>query len=232
MVDPNLINLLPHYFRKIKDFIALMETEDIELGQLEDSMQQVYDNFFIQTSDSDTIRYHEKLLGIITNPDETLEFRRLRVLNRYNNRTPLTIVALKDKLNLIIGIGKWELNVDYANYVIHIKINAGEFGIMDEMTNMLVYTIPAHIEPDVLQELHVDGIVNTCVAAAFNPAMRYFLTQDINEKYRPTINSKAASAMNPMMRYMLTQDIKTKYQPDAKTKVGGVVNSGTTYRLV
>ena len=129
MDNPNLISLLPHYFRKVKDFIALMETENIELGQLEGSMQQVYDNLFIQTADSDTIRYHEKLLGIITNPDETLEFRRLRVLNRYNNRTPLTIVALKEKLNLIIGVGKWELTVDYPNYLIHIKISAGDFGL-------------------------------------------------------------------------------------------------------
>jgi len=52
MDNPNLISLLPHYFRKVKDFIALMETENIELGQLEGSMQQVYDNFFIQTADA------------------------------------------------------------------------------------------------------------------------------------------------------------------------------------
>lgn len=232
MADPNLISLLPDFFKKIKDFIALMQTEDIEFGQLELNMQDVYNNFFIQLADADTIAYHEHLLGINPIAGETLEFRRTRVLNRYNNRTPLTLVALKEKLNLIIGVGKWELTVDHTNYEIHIKINSGDFGIMDEMTNMLVYMIPAHIDPDVQQELHVDGVANTYVAAIINPCMRYFLTQDIKTNYQVHGTTLVGSVINPAMQYLLTQDIVEKYQQNANSEVGGVVNAGTHYRLV
>jgi len=231
MDNINLIDLLPNYFKRVKDFIYLLETENIELSDLEDSINIVYANFFIQTADSETIKYHESLFGIVAQPDESLNFRRARIINRYNNRVPFTLATLKEKLNLLIGFGKWELYIDYQNYNIYIKINAGEFGIMDEMTNMLVYMLPAHIGPNISQEIRVNGALNSYVAAALNPMMRYFITQDISESYKQVIEAKAASAMNPMMRYMLTQDIKKNYKNQSNSNVGGVVSPSTTYRI-
>lgn len=231
MDNINLIDLLPNYFRKVKDFIALLETESIELWDLDDLVNRVYDNFFIQTADTETIKYHESLFGIVAQPDESLSFRRARVINRYNNRVPFTIATLKEKLNLLIGFGNWELYLDYQSYDIYIKIKSGEFGIMDEMTNMLVYMLPAYIGPNILQEIQVNGRLETYAAAALNPMMKYFITQDINKNYKPIAETKTATALNPMMRYKLTQDIKKNYTNQSNSNVAGVVSTGTTYRI-
>lgn len=231
MADINLLGLLPAYFKVVRDFQALMETEEIELSEFEGYVNKVYDNLFIQTADENTIAYHEKLLGIIVQAGETLEFRRARVLNRYNSVLPYTIVTLREKLDLLIGPGNYELRIDYGTYNLYVKIVAGEFGIMDEMTNMLVYMIPAHMAYSIAQELNARGVSNTYVAGAISPTMRYFLTQDFHIDYSIRSPSYVAATYNPTSRYRLSQDINVDYAEAVTAKTRSAINPTYKYRL-
>lgn len=116
------------------------------MGDFEVQVTQIFNNLFIQTADAITISMHETLLGIVPAPEDTLEFRRWRVLNRYRRSPPYTIVNLKEFLNEIVGIGLWELEIDYENYKLNVVIINGSYGIVDEVYNMLYEIVPAHIE--------------------------------------------------------------------------------------
>ena len=172
-INPNIISLLPAYFKTIKDFIALMETEDIELSRFEGYLLHVKDNFFIQTCDEATLKYHERLLNIIVSPSDTIEFRRLRVLNRYNNLGRITLVTLKERLNFLIGVGGYIVDIDYNSYHFSLTISSGKYGIMDELLNMLTYILPANLTFGITQNIHAAATMNIYTSVILNPAMIY-----------------------------------------------------------
>ena len=60
----DLMKILPLYFREIKDFIAVMETEAEELEKAERAIAQVHANNYILTADPQTLACYEKLLKI------------------------------------------------------------------------------------------------------------------------------------------------------------------------
>lgn len=152
MMQVNLYKLLPVYFQQIKDYEALMSTEEIELAQIEDSVTKIYNNLFLQLADSATISYYESLFKIASLPSEPLEFRRWRVLNRFRSGPPYTMPKLKEFLNEVVGIGLWEIEQDLANYYIKITVKNSGYGVLEEVQTMMLEIIPAHIVQEVEQQ--------------------------------------------------------------------------------
>jgi len=176
LLPPDLLSLLPPYFKAIKDFVAIMETENIELEKFEIYLWLVQDNFFIQTCDEATLRYHETLLKIKVSQGDTIDFRRLRVLNRYNNKPPLTLPVLKERLNMLVGVGDYIVDIDYGNYHLTLTVNSGVYGIIDELIYTLIYMLPAHLTFKIIQNILTYTKENIYIADAATSAMYYFLT--------------------------------------------------------
>jgi len=167
--------LLPPYFKAIKDFAALMETENIELEKFEAYLWQVRDNFYIQTCDGPTLQYHESLLGIKPLQNDTLDFRRIRILNRYNNKPPLTLPVLKERLNILIGVGSYIVDIAYADYNLTLTITSGSYGVIDELIYMLVFMLPAHLTFIIIQNIQIDVTDNIYTADGATSAMQYVI---------------------------------------------------------
>ena len=95
-------------------------------------------NQFILTADEETISVYEKMFSILANPTtETLQFRRERILNRMSLQPPFTMRWLQNKLDGIIGVGKWNAYVDYANRTLYIE----SFVVNQQWFNELRITI-------------------------------------------------------------------------------------------
>lgn len=172
----DLMILLPEYFQQIKDFIALMATEKIELELIEAFIRRVYYNLFIQTADSDTISTYEAQLGIIPGPYDSLEFRRWRVLQRYKRSPPYTMPMLKELLNQMVGLGLWEIEQDLNNYYLRILIKTSDNQVFVEVQSTLLQLIPAHIEQDIRQQLAPESTGVIYYGAASSTGIRYILT--------------------------------------------------------
>lgn len=140
-----LYNLLPEYFKHILDFKYLMSTEEVELSEFEENMRKVYDNLYIQKADEQTITEWESLLGIICNIEDTLIYRRTRVLNMLSNVVPLTFYTLKDRLDNMLGTGTYTMNIDYEHYGIHLTCKARNDNVIPDVKNTLAFMLPAHL---------------------------------------------------------------------------------------
>ena len=77
MLETNICQYYPHWFRRILDFQALCHTESQELRFLAAAMEQIHKNLFVQTMDEDTCAQWETILRIVRTPGEDLDFRRL-----------------------------------------------------------------------------------------------------------------------------------------------------------
>ena len=145
-LDTDLLRYVPDWFRRILDFQEICKTESAQMEALAAAINAVADNFFFQTMDEGAVSTWEKIFGIVPNPQtETLDFRRQRVLNRVSMQPPFTLGFLYQKLDQIIGKGKYEIHVDYPNYTLYILSSAENQSYATEVSYTVGRIKPAHI---------------------------------------------------------------------------------------
>ena len=130
--------LFPSVYNGVLEISVLSETDDVLLDQALAKLERAQLNQFILTADEETISVYEKMFSILANPTtETLQFRRERVLNRMSLQPPFTMRWLQNKLDGIIGVGKWNAYVDYANRTLYVE----SFVVNQQWFNELRITI-------------------------------------------------------------------------------------------
>ena len=130
--------LFPSVYNGVLEISVLSETDDVLLDQALAKLERAQLNQFILTADEETISVYEKMFSILANPTtETLQFRRERILNRMSLQPPFTMRWLQNKLDEIIGVGKWDAYVDYANRTLYIE----SFVVNQQWFNELRITI-------------------------------------------------------------------------------------------
>ena len=139
------MKLLPDYFRPILEFKQIMIVDASALDVLERSIQAVKANNYIQTADEDTILLYETRFGIVTIPGETLEYRRQRLLQKYNTIVPFSIGFLKNRLTELYG-DEYSLSVDPIASTLTIQVTSSRYGAVDLLYDLLWDVIPAHLE--------------------------------------------------------------------------------------
>lgn len=131
-------DLFPSVYNGVLEISVLSETDDVLLDQALAKLERTQLNQFILTADEETISVYEKMFSILANPTtETLQFRRERILNRMSLQPPFTMRWLQNKLDEIIGVGKWNAYVDYANRTLYIE----SFVVNQQWFNELRITI-------------------------------------------------------------------------------------------
>lgn len=145
-LNSNLYNYLPNWFREILDYQEICNSESERFEALADEINAVADNFFFQSMNAGAVSMWENIFNIIPNPSvETLEFRRFRVLNRISTKPPFTLGFLYQKLDELIGKGKWSVTVDYPNYTLYIESSSENQQYFTEVLYTINKIKPAHI---------------------------------------------------------------------------------------
>lgn len=145
MPETNICKYYPRWFRRILDFQYLCRSEGEELRCLAEAMDQIHKNLFVQTMDEGTTAQWEAILRILPTPEEDLDFRRLRVLNRLSLRPPFTLIFLREKLDLLFGPGNYLVEVDYPNYTLYIEASVESQRYFGEVSALLSIIKPCHI---------------------------------------------------------------------------------------
>ena len=139
-----LKDLLPSWYNDVYEMQLLMKLQQIGVDELQSALVKIHDNQYILTADDETISMHEKMLKIIKKPDDDLELRRFRVLNRLAVRSPYTIRQLDDLLSVFGPL--YSIDMDYENYLLTIDSNFEKYGQISELENRVYQMIPANIE--------------------------------------------------------------------------------------
>ena len=137
---------LPFYFRPIVEYGEILKVQGHVLDQLEDNMAKVSANNYISSCDEATIAYYERLLGIVYRFGDALDYRRTRVLQKYNTIVPFSIGFLRDKLTELYGKDGYEMEVDSAACKLKIKVTSDRYGAIDLLYDLLWDVVPAHIQ--------------------------------------------------------------------------------------
>lgn len=141
-----IMKYLPEYYQLIEDFRELGHTETIELDLLQGAVNQLFSDQFVVTSSLQAIRRREQMLGIQADPtNESLDFRRRRILNRYQTKPPFTIRYLQRQLDMLVGPGMTIVSVDPQSFVLTVTANIDNASVFREVHYTVDTIKPANL---------------------------------------------------------------------------------------
>ena len=137
----------PNFYDGVVEFKLLADIEDELFEVLEKELKIAHANNFVLTANEKAIRIYEDVLNIVANPSvESIDFRRERILNRYQTKPPFTLPFLKERLDAIIGEGRYTLTVDYNNYTLYLELAFEDSFWFKEATRTINSIKPANIK--------------------------------------------------------------------------------------
>ena len=146
MTKIRLIDLLPDWYAEVLDYQAICEAEQPMFDDAQAAAAQLLLNLNFLTMDLASVELWERALQIVPNPDtESLDFRRVRALNRISTKPPYTERFLEGRLDELVGPGLWSVQVDYPGYTLYIERTAQEMNYTLELEWTINHIKPAHM---------------------------------------------------------------------------------------
>ena len=137
---------LPEFYRELKEFSEIAQTESAELDDLEAAVERAFDDQFVMTASEEAILRREKMLGIQADPEtEPLEFRKKRLINRYSTKPPFTLRFLQEHLDALVGPGMTIVSVDAQDFILYVTANIENANIFREVIHTIETVKPANM---------------------------------------------------------------------------------------
>lgn len=174
----------PHYEREIFEFKEIARVESAQLDGVDTQREKIFLNQFVLTADADGLAMFENLYNIISEPTDTLEFRRERILLRIQLQPPFTLRYLKQQLDKIIGVGKYTVDIDYNNYTLTVNSAAENQSYAQEVAVVIGKIKPANIV-FVSRPLVVQGLFENETITNIPLSLNYRLGTSWNLGQRP-----------------------------------------------
>lgn len=175
-----LKELLPIWYEGIVETDILMDAEQKLFDDLESQIKLAQNNQYVSTADSKTIAIYEQMLGIVTDPLDSLDLRRFRVLTRLTTQKPYTMRYL---LEVLSSFGDpAELTMFYDEYRLLVEMNFEKLGQLSEIEYIFRTVVPANILVDARNEIKPKVPKNQIfIAAGMTNTELVMITQDVAE---------------------------------------------------
>lgn len=145
----DLKTYLPDCYNEILEAETEQDALSIEINTLNAKFEQAMNDQFIQNCSLKAIKYYEDTFDIVwdpSNPEETLEFRRARVLNRMKNlRPPYTYWYLRMMLDSFFGVGNYNLQIEPNEYIITLESSAENSAWYHEIAVTMTTVVPCNM---------------------------------------------------------------------------------------
>lgn len=143
--DSKVCQYLPDWYKEIIDYQQICQAESAQMSIAEGLTKRVYGNFYFSSMDAAGLSEWEDLFGIVASQDDTIEFRRARLINRISMRPPFSLEWLRKQLDQLIGEGNYNLILDANNYTLYIESSASSQAYAIEVAYLIGHVKPAHI---------------------------------------------------------------------------------------
>lgn len=149
-MDRQLLHYLPEVLREIREYKAILNTEQTEFQSGWQSADYALQESVIVTATEYGLSRWEGMLGIAAKGTDTLEERRFRILAQLSNDIPYTYRQLEKMLTNLCGPGEYEILPDYSNYAITVKVALAAKRNLEAVRELLVQILPANLSFKVL----------------------------------------------------------------------------------
>lgn len=146
-----LITYYPRYYRDVLEMRAILETEGKLADDIEDNIERVFNNCFIDTADETTISKLEKFLYLGLYKQRSLEERRRLVKSLFVGGGKISASMISEMIAAYTGAPascRFEPFDEYGNNKLYIDFSRGKEKTlyMSDILTLIERRIPAHIE--------------------------------------------------------------------------------------
>ena len=203
----NLVSYLPKYLQEYKEIIQTLEAENPEFILLWSGADRTLRNLFIETADDYGLSRFEALLNIIPEQNQTLEERREIVRFKWWLQIPYTWKFLLYKLNEMCGPDNYIIwNNFETGYTLYIKTFLDGYGKVDKLTEFLDEILPMNIAWESYNVIECNATADVHFGGRPTTHAYIILTQDFNETYSATAQTRAAGAAGWVEFMEITSD--------------------------
>lgn len=135
---------LPLYLQEVKEFDEICKTEDIELEDLNNKINELLNEITVANASHVGLSRYEKIYNI-KNISTDIEERRFNILNKMNGKGPFTLNWLNNKLKALVGEDNYKIDVDYNKYRIDISVSGIFQNIAETLNIDLKEQLPANL---------------------------------------------------------------------------------------
>lgn len=136
----------PSFLLGIIDFQKLAEAEEPEIKTAQTAIDRLLDDQYVMTSSVEGIKRREAMLGIQADPaTESIEFRRQRILNRYQMKPPFSIRFLQQQLDMLVGPGMTIVSQDVEKHLLTVTANIDNASVFKEVLHTIETIKPANM---------------------------------------------------------------------------------------
>ena len=138
-------DLWPPIMQELKEFQKIAEIEETFFKRIQQEIQNIVDDQFIQTATEKGIARRERMLKVVPFADDTLETRRFRVQGTWNDKLPYTYRVLLERLDSLCGPDGYVIELNAREYSLNIKIELTRRRMFDEVVKISRQMVPANI---------------------------------------------------------------------------------------
>ena len=147
-----ILRFAPNLYIDNEDMLAVYNAQNIELSELTKKTNIAFLNNFVKSSNLEGVRRWEKIFNILADEiNESLDFRKARILNLLIQQPPYTKIYLEQMLESLFGADKYTLQILNNEYIIKIDIETDIDGLFEDTINNLRALIPANMGLQVIQ---------------------------------------------------------------------------------
>lgn len=143
--EVDYLSYLPPFLQTAKEFQKIADAANPEIIVLKKAINKILNEQFIQCAE-DTLKWREEEFGITASNDETIEFRRERLIERKSRKPPITLRTLRDRLNAYIGTTQAEIELVPGEYAFTISIPAVDGYKFRDIQQVVETLKPANME--------------------------------------------------------------------------------------
>lgn len=142
-----LIDLLPEFLRKYREYRAITDTEQIELDKVHLRISDLLSDAFTETATEEGISRKERMYGMRAAENATLEDRRLAVKIKESNFSPYTIRRHREMLSAICGEGNFEIVLEPDDYTLRVivSVEKGGWAVAEAVAELSKNMLPANL---------------------------------------------------------------------------------------
>ena len=143
--EVKLEKYVPDYYDGLRDMKELMKTENPLFKDGRIALQRFIQNQFIMQCDIPTLQKYEEMFGLLASANDSIEWRRERILIRINMRPPFSWWFLIRKLDDLFGKGKYSAHVYFAQQELYVESGAETSGLFKESVVLINAIKPANM---------------------------------------------------------------------------------------
>ena len=139
------LGYLPPVLQNVREFQEIAKAVNPEIVTLKQAINKVLNEQFILGAE-DTLAWREQEFGITASNDETVTFRRERLVERKSRKPPITLRTLRDRLNAYVGTTEAVIELVPGEYAFTISIPAVDGYKFRDIQQMVEALKPANME--------------------------------------------------------------------------------------